>query len=90
MKQKSEGTDRVLVGLNLIDKGIIREKYKIFKNSDEIGFVTSGGYSPTLKKTIGLGLVKKQYKEVDTEINIEIRNKLLKGKISTTPFYRNV
>jgi aminomethyltransferase len=90
LKQKSEGTDRVLVGLNLIDKGIIREKYKIFKNSDEIGFVTSGGYSPTLKKTIGLGLVKKQYKEVDTEINIEIRNKLLKGKISTTPFYRNV
>jgi aminomethyltransferase len=90
LKQKSEGTDRVLVGLNLIDKGIIREKYKIFKNSDEIGFVTSGGYSPTLKKTIGLGLVKKQYKEVGTEINIEIRNKLLKGKIATTPFYRNV
>ncbi|MDX1797403.1 MAG: glycine cleavage T C-terminal barrel domain-containing protein, partial [Candidatus Lokiarchaeia archaeon] len=90
LKQKSEGTDRVLVGLNLIDKGIIREKYKIFKNSDEIGFVTSGGYSPTLKKTIGLGLVKKQYKEVGTEINIEIRDKLLKGKIATTPFYRNV
>jgi aminomethyltransferase len=90
LKQKSEGTDRVLVGLNLIDKGIIREKYKIFKDNTEIGFVTSGGYSPTLKKTIGLGLVKKQYREVGTEINVEIRNKLLKGKIATTPFYRNV
>ncbi len=90
LKQKSEGTDRVLVGLNLIDKGIIREKFKIFKDSDEIGYVTSGGYSPTLKKTIGLGLVKKQYKEVGTEIEIEIRKKHLRGKITTTPFYRNV
>ena len=90
LKQKTEGTERVLVGLNLIDKGIIRENYKIFKDGDEIGFVTSGGYSPTLKKTIGLGLVKKQYKEVGTEIEIEIRNKLLKGEIVTTPFYRNV
>ncbi|MFX0021633.1 MAG: glycine cleavage system aminomethyltransferase GcvT [Candidatus Hermodarchaeota archaeon] len=90
LKQKSEGTERVLVGLNLIDKGIIREKFKIFKNNNEIGFVTSGGYSPTLKKTIGLGLVKKEYKEVGTEIKIEIRNKLLRGIITTTPFYRNV
>jgi aminomethyltransferase len=90
LKQKSEGTERVLVGLNLIDKGIIREKYKIFKNGDKIGFVTSGGYSPTLKKTIGLGLVKKQFKEVGTEIEIEIRNKFLKGEIASTPFYRNV
>jgi aminomethyltransferase len=90
LKQKTEGTERVLVGLNLIDKGIIRENYKIFKHGDEIGFVTSGGYSPTLKKTIGLGLVKMQYKEVGTEIEIEIRNKLLRGEIVTTPFYRNV
>ncbi|MFX1599042.1 MAG: glycine cleavage system aminomethyltransferase GcvT [Promethearchaeota archaeon] len=90
IKQKSEGTENVLVGLNLIDKGIIRENYRIFKDGNEIGFVTSGGYSPTLKKTIGLGLVKKQYKEVGTEIEIEIRNKFLKGEVVTTPFYRNV
>ncbi|MFW9972916.1 MAG: glycine cleavage system aminomethyltransferase GcvT [Candidatus Odinarchaeota archaeon] len=90
LKQKSEEPERVLVGLNLIDKGIIREEYKIFKDGNEIGFVTSGGYSPTLKKTIGLGLVKNQYKELGTKIEIEIRNKFLKGEITTTPFYRNV
>ncbi len=90
LKQKSEGTERVLVGLNLIDKGIIRENYIIFKDDNEIGFVTSGGYSPTLKKTIGLGLVKNQYNKVGTEIEIEIRNKHLRGEIATTPFYRNV
>ena len=90
LKQKSEGTDRIIVGLNLLDRGIIREHYKIFKNGIEIGFVTSGGYSPTLKKTIGLGLVEKQYSEVGTEFEIEIRNKFLRGKIVATPFYRNV
>jgi len=90
MKQKSEGTERILVGLNLLDRGIIRENYKIFKNNNEIGYVTSGGFSPTLKKTIGLGLVKQQYKEIGTELEIEIRGKLLKGIIVSTPFYRNV
>ncbi|GAG71136.1 unnamed protein product [marine sediment metagenome] len=90
IKQKSEGTDRIIVGLNLLDRGIIREHYKIFKNGNEIGFVTSGGYSPTLKKTIGLGLVEKQYSEVGTEFEIEIRNKFLRGEIVATPFYRNV
>jgi aminomethyltransferase len=90
MKQKTEGTENILVGLNLKDRGIIREDYKIFKDGREIGFVTSGGYSPTLKMTIGLGLVKKEYKEIGMEIEIEIRNKLLKGEIVSTPFYRNV
>ncbi|MBY8985002.1 MAG: glycine cleavage system aminomethyltransferase GcvT [Candidatus Lokiarchaeota archaeon] len=90
LKQKSKGTERTLVGLNLLDKGIIRQNYKIFKNSNEIGYVTSGGYSPTLKKTIGLGLVKTPFKEVGTELEIEIRGKLLKGIIVSTPFYRNV
>ena len=90
IKQKSEGTERILVGLNLLDKGIIREQCKLFKKGNEIGYVTSGGYSPTLKKTIGLGLVKTQYKEVGTELEVEIRGKLLKGVIVSIPFYRNV
>ncbi len=90
LQQKSEGTERILVGLNLLDKGIIRQNYKIFKKGNYIGYVTSGGYSPTLKKTIGLGLVKTQFNEVGTELEIEIRGKLLKGIIVSTPFYRNV
>jgi len=90
LKQKTEGTDRIIVGLNLKDRGIIRDGFKIIKNGNEIGYVTSGGYSPTLKKTIGLGLIKKQFKEEGTEIEIEVRNKLLKGVVVSTPFYRNV
>ena len=90
MKQKSEGIERILVGLNLLDKGIIRDNYRIFKDRSDIGYVTSGGYSPTLEKTIGLGLVKKQYSDIGSELDIEIRNKLLRGIIVNIPFYRNV
>ncbi len=90
LKQKSEGTERILVGLNLRGKGIIRQNCKIFKDGNEIGYVTSGGYSPTLKKTIGLGLVKIPFNEVGTELEIEIRGKVVQGIIVSTPFYRNV
>jgi aminomethyltransferase len=90
MEQKTEGTDRIIVGLNLIDRGVIRDNFKIFKDGTEIGYITSGGYSPTLKKTIGLGLIKKQFKEEGTELEIEVRNKFLKGVVVSTPFYRNV
>jgi len=90
MEQKIEGTDRIIVGLNLIDRGVIRDNFKIFKDGAEIGYITSGGYSPTLKKTIGLGLIKKQHKEKGTELEIEVRNKFLKGVVVSTPFYSNV
>ncbi|MBY8986995.1 MAG: glycine cleavage system aminomethyltransferase GcvT [Candidatus Lokiarchaeota archaeon] len=90
IKQKTEGTNRIIVGLNLLDRGVIRDNFKIFKDGIEIGYVTSGGYSPTLKKTIGLSLIEKQYKEVGTELEIKVRNKFLKGVVVSTPFYRNV
>ncbi|MHA2007034.1 MAG: glycine cleavage system aminomethyltransferase GcvT [Promethearchaeota archaeon] len=90
LKQKSEGTKRILVGLNLTDKGILRENYEIFKGGNKIGYVTSGGYSPTLKKTIGLGLVNSNYSKIGTELEIEVRGKNLKGVIVSIPFYRNV
>ncbi|TFG15090.1 MAG: glycine cleavage system aminomethyltransferase GcvT [Promethearchaeota archaeon] len=90
LKQKESGVSRILVGLNLLDKGIIRQNSKIYKNSKNIGYVTSGGFSPTLKKSIGLALVKTELSSIGTELEIEIRGKLLKAIIVSTPFYRNV
>jgi aminomethyltransferase len=90
MDQKEHGTERTIVGLNLIERGIIRDNCKIFKEGKEIGYVTSGGYSPTLQKTIGLGIIDVQYSKIDTKIEIEIRNKLLEGMVVSTPFFRNI
>jgi aminomethyltransferase len=89
-EQKSEGTECIIVGLNLKDRGIIREGFELFKDGNEIGFVTSGTYSPTLEKTIGLALVKREYKDVGTELQIEIRGKMLTAEVVSTPFYRSI
>ncbi|MGE6258995.1 glycine cleavage system aminomethyltransferase GcvT [Heyndrickxia sporothermodurans] len=87
-EQKEEGLTRKLVGIEMIDRGIPRHGYKIYLGDEEIGFVTTGTQSPTLKKNIGLALINIQYGEIDQEVEIEIRNKRLKAKVVSTPFYK--
>ncbi|MBD3254669.1 MAG: glycine cleavage system aminomethyltransferase GcvT [Candidatus Lokiarchaeota archaeon] len=90
LRQKKEGTERIIVGLTLKEPGIIRANYKIFKSNHQIGYVTSGGYSPTLDKTIGLGLVETVHSQIGTPLKIKIRNKLKEAEVVSTPFYRNI
>jgi aminomethyltransferase len=87
-KQKEEGTLRKLVGIEMIDKGIPRHGYRVFAGEAEIGFVTTGTQSPTLKKNIGLALIKTEFANLDTEVYVEIRGKRLKAKVVATPFYK--
>jgi aminomethyltransferase len=88
--QKKNGTAQKIVGVELIDKGIIRDHYKVFntEGNQEIGYVTSGTYSPTLKKSIGLALIKTPYTPIGTDIFINIKGKKLKARVVETPFYK--
>ena len=52
--QKENGVPRKLVGLEMIDKGIPRTGYKVFIVTKQIGEVTTGTQSPTLKKILDL------------------------------------
>ena len=86
-KQKAEGVKRKLVGFEMIDRGIPRHDYKIKDAAgNEIGKVTSGTQSPSLQKAIGLGYVTTDFSSFDTEIYIEVRDKLLKAKVVKVPF----
>ena len=58
--QKENGVPRKLVGLEMIDKGIPRTGYKVFIGEEEIGEVTTGTQSPTLKKNIGFALLEQR------------------------------
>lgn len=90
LSQKENGTDRVLIGFELHDRGIPRKGYSILNSTGEkIGEVTSGTQSPSLDKAIGLGYVKTEYRAPGTEIFIEVRNKSLKAEIVKTPFYKS-
>lgn len=86
-KQKAEGIKRKLVGFEMIDRGIPRHDYKIKDaEGNEIGKVTSGTQSPSLQKAIGLGYVASEFSSFDSEIYIEVRDKLLKAKVVKVPF----
>lgn len=87
-EQKEKGAPRKLVGLEMIEKGIPRHGYAVKKDGVPIGEVTTGTQSPTLKKNIGLALIKTEFSEVGTEVEVEIRKKTVKAKIVRTPFYK--
>lgn len=86
LKQKNEGLKRKLVGFEMIDRGIPRNQHSVQYKGETIGFVTTGGHSPSLKKSIGLALVK-DCMQPGEEFEIIVRNKPLKAKIIDIPFY---
>lgn len=89
-QQKTDGVKRKLIGFEMIERGIPRHHYKIANDAgDQIGFVTSGTQSPSLQKAIGLGYVETAFAVEGLEINILIRDKPIKAKITKPPFYKN-
>ena len=88
LEQKEKGLKKKLVGFEMIDRGIPRAHYPILKEGREVGYVTTGSFSPTLEKNIGLGYVPPQLARVGTELEIGVRGKGLKAVVVKTPFYR--
>lgn len=88
LSQKENGLTRKLVGIEMIDRGIPRHDYPVYKDEEKIGEVTTGTQSPTLKKNIGLALIKTEHTVVGTEVEVEIRGKRLKAIVAATPFYK--
>ena len=85
-KQIKKGSKRKLIGFKLIEKSIPRSGYEVFDiNSKLIGKVTSGTFSPVLKKGIGLAYLD-SVNIKDDLIYIKIRNNLSKAEIVKTPF----
>ena len=87
-KIKTKGWEKQLVGFEIVDRGIARNCYQIFKNSQRIGWVTSGTYSPTFKKGIGMAYIDKKYDKLGTKLKIKIRDNLVEAKIIKLPFYK--
>jgi aminomethyltransferase len=71
----------------MLEQGIPRQGCAIWKEKP-VGSVTSGSYSPMLKKNIGLGFVPTEHSEVGEEFLVEIRDRKLRAKVVETPFYR--
>ena len=88
-KQKEQGTERKLVGFEVMERGIPRHGYEIIDEKGKIiGQVTSGTMSPSLGKGIGLGYVPSGLAKEGSLIYIHIRKKAIPAKIVKLPFYK--
>ena len=88
-KAKAEGVKRTLIGLEMVERGIARDGYKILGGGGrEIGCVTSGSPAPFLKKNIALAYVPPEFAEVGTAVKVEIRGQGVAAQVVPTPFYK--
>jgi aminomethyltransferase len=88
-KAKAEGAKRTLVGLEMTERGIARDGYKVLDNAGrEIGYVTSGSPAPFLKKNIALAYVPLEFAPIGTAIKVEIRGQGVAAQVVPTPFYK--
>lgn len=87
-RQKEEGPPRQLGGLILMERGVIREGYRVVDGDRELGVVSSGTYSPTLNKSIGMALFSPGAAAPGRMVEIMIRDKTHRAQVVKTPFYR--
>jgi len=87
-KQMQDGPEIKLAGFELIGRGIARDGYRVYIDGAEVGAVTSGGYSPSLKKSIGLVYLPVEQAIIDQPIEIDVRGKLCRAVVVKTPFYK--
>ncbi|MGA8111872.1 MAG: glycine cleavage system aminomethyltransferase GcvT [Acidobacteriaceae bacterium] len=87
--QAAGGPERKLVGLEVVERGIARDGYRVFDLEGEaIGVVTSGSPAPFLKKNIALAYVPRSFAELGMEVAVEIRNNPVKARVVPLPFYK--
>ena len=85
-KIKDRGLTRV--GLFNTERGIIREHMEVYKNDELIGSTTSGTFLPYLRGSYAMAIIKKEFSNIDTIVDVKIRNKLVKAKVVSLPFYK--
>ena len=78
---------RRLVGFEVLEKRIARQENKVLVDGQEVGFVTSGSFSPTIRKSIGFCFVPASILQGQS-IQIDIGGKRYEAKVTSTRFYK--
>ncbi|WP_454061111.1 glycine cleavage system aminomethyltransferase GcvT [Candidatus Nitrospira salsa] len=87
-KQNQDGPTRRLVAFELLEKAVPRHDMAIYAKDEQIGQVSSGNFSPTLQKGVGLGYVAPQHSSDGTPIEIQVRGKKVPAMVVKLPFYK--
>lgn len=87
-KVKEAGLTQKMVGLELDGKRIARQGYKIVKDGEAVGEVTSGTWSPTFQKSIAMGFLRSDLAEAGTSVSVDLGRKENAATVVPLPFYK--
>lgn len=86
LKERKKGITKQIIGFQMLDRAVARTGYAVYQDGEQIGEVTSGAPSPTLKCNIGFAIVTSQTISENNRIDVEIRSRMHPAKIVTVPF----
>lgn len=86
LDQLKNGASRRRMGF-IVTKGAPARGGETIMNADgeEVGTVTSGGFGPSVGKSIGMGYCKKPFNKAGTEIKFKVRNRVTEAVIAKLP-----
>ena len=88
VKLKEDKSRPRRVGLELYGRRVPREDYPVLNGSQQVGYVTSGTFSPTLERPIAMAYVEPSVATVGTELVVDIRGRYEPARVVKLPFYR--
>lgn len=87
LKQKEAGIGRTLIGFAVEGRRLPRHGHPVRIGGQEVGFVTSGGFCPSLERGMGMAYVPKGSVSVGDTLEIDARGTMLKAEVVDRPFY---
>ena len=76
------------VGLKVTGRGILREHQDIYKDGEKIGHTTSGTFCPYLNQPVAMALIPKEFAEVGTAMEVDVRGRRVPVEVIPLPFYK--
>lgn len=76
------------VGLKVTGRGIVREQAELFVDGRKVGHSTSGTHAPYLGYPIAMALVEKEYAEIGTKMQADVRGRKVEVEVVKLPFYK--
>ena len=83
---RAAGVTRKLVGFEMAERAVARHGYRLLEDGDEVGVVTSGSFSPSLQRCIGMGYLRADLAPAGTEFDVDIRGQAHRARVAKTPF----
>ncbi len=87
VRQKAEGLRRKLVGFQLDGRRVPRHGMAIVSEGRPVGHVTSGTFSPSLERPIGMGYVEAPLAKVGTALEVQAGSTSLPARVTARPFH---